>query len=138
MQYWLLKTEPETFSWDDLVAQKQTTWDGVRNYTARNNLKAMEINDLALIYHSVSEKAVVGIARIASLAYPDTTTEDERWVAIDVVPVTALPAPVSLAKIKAEPNLAHLPLIKQSRLSVMAVGKEDFDYILEMGGYKPN
>jgi predicted RNA-binding protein with PUA-like domain len=133
MQYWLVKTEPEAFSWQDLVAQKRAVWDGVRNYTARNNLKAMALNDIVLIYHSVTDKCVVGFGRVDALAYPDPTTDDERWVAVDIVPVAELPKPVTLAQIKAEPALADLPLIKQSRLSVMPVSEDAFKCILEMG-----
>jgi len=134
MQYWLVKTEPEAFSWQDLVEQQQATWDGVRNYTARNNLKAMQQDDLVLIYHSITDKCVVGFGRVVTEAYPDPTIDDERWVAVDIVPVAALPTAVSLATIKAEPQLETLPLIKQSRLSVMLVGKEAFDCILKLGG----
>ncbi len=134
MQYWLVKTEPEAFSWQDLVTQQQAMWDGVRNYTARNNLRAMEVNDLVLIYHSITDKCIVGFGRIATSAYPDPTIADARWVAVDIVPVTALPTHVTLAQIKAEPELETLPLIKQSRLSVMSVSEEAFQLILKMGG----
>jgi predicted RNA-binding protein with PUA-like domain len=134
MQYWLVKTEPETFSWQDLVTQKKAVWDGVRNYTARNHLKAMQVDDLVLIYHSVTGKEVVGFGRVVTTAYQDPTTDDERWVAVEIIPVTALPTSVSLADIKAEPALADLPLIKQSRLSVMPVDESAFKLILQKGG----
>ena len=134
MNHWLVKTEPEAFSWDDLVAQQQATWDGVRNYTARNHLKSMELHDAILIYHSVTDKAVVGIARLVTPAYPDPTIDDERWVAVDIVPVTKFPKKVTLAQIKAEPELADLPLIKQSRLSVMPLSEAAFALIVKMGG----
>jgi predicted RNA-binding protein with PUA-like domain len=134
MQYWLVKTEPDAFSWQDMVTQKKAVWDGVRNYTARNHLKTMQIDDLVLIYHSVVGKEVVGFGRIVTTAYPDPTTDDERWVAVEIVPVTALPTPVTLADIKAEPALADLPLIRQSRLSVMPVDESAFKLILQKGG----
>lgn len=134
MQYWLLKTEPETFSWQDFVNEQHATWDGVRNYTARNNLKAMEVHDVVLIYHSVTDKCVVGLGRVVTSAYPDPTIDDARWVAVDLVPVTALPTHVTLAQIKATPELSDMPLIKQSRLSVMPVSEAAFKIITKLGG----
>jgi len=132
MNYWLIKTEPGTYSWDDLVKDKQTFWDGVRNYTARNNLKEMKINDLALYYHSVNEKSVVGIAKIIKEQYQDPTTKDDRWVAVDVAPVKKLKNPVTLAQIKADKRLENMTLVRLSRLSVQPVKKEEFDIVVGM------
>lgn len=133
MQYWLVKSEPETFSWDDLEKAGKTVWDGVRNYQARNHLKNMQIGDLVLFYHSVSEKAVVGLAKVIQTAYPDPTTDDPRWVAVDIEPVQKFSQPVSLEWIKNQPFLQNIPLIKQSRLSVMPLSKEEFDCIMNFG-----
>jgi predicted RNA-binding protein with PUA-like domain len=133
MNYWLIKTEPSTYSWDDLVKDKKTYWDGVRNYQARNNMKLMEVGDLCLYYHSVNEKSVVGVARIVKAHYQDPTTDDDRWVAVDVVPGTALKAPVTLAMVKNEPDLAGMVLVNNSRLSVQPVKRAEFDKIIAMG-----
>lgn len=133
MNYWLIKTEPGTYSWDDLVRDKQTFWDGVRNYTARNNLKAMKVNDLALYYHSVNEKSVVGIAKIIKEHYQDPSTKEDQWVAVDIVPVKKLKNPVSLAQIKANIRLENMILVRLSRLSVQPVKKEEFDIVVGMG-----
>jgi predicted RNA-binding protein with PUA-like domain len=130
--YWLVKQEPTKYSWDHLVRDRRASWDGVRNYQARNNLKAMKTGDRVLFYHSVQGQAVVGIAEVAREAYPDPTTKDERWVAVDLVPVTALETPVPLDAIKAVPSLADIALIRQSRLSVMPLAKEAFDAIVKM------
>lgn len=132
MQYWLIKSEPETFSYQDLVKKGKEHWDGVRNYQARNNLAAMHPGDLCLFYHSVSEKAVVGIAEVVSLPYPDPTTEDTRWVCVDVSPWSAFKKTVSLDTIKNTSTLQGLLLIRHSRLSVMPVSKEHFDIIVGM------
>ena len=121
MNYWLIKTEPNTYSWDDLVKDKETYWDGVRNYQARNNMKAMEVGDLCLYYHSVNEKSVVGVAKVVKAHYQDPTTDDDRWVAVDVVPETALNTPVTLAMVKNEPDLSEMVLVNNSRLSVQPV-----------------
>jgi predicted RNA-binding protein with PUA-like domain len=118
-QHWLVKTEPETFAWETLVRDGRACWDGVRNFTARNHLRAMRAGDTVLVYHSGDARAVVGIARVAREAYPDPTTDDDRWSAVDVVPVRPLPRPVALAEIKAERALQALPLVRQPRLSVM-------------------
>ncbi len=130
MNYWLIKTEPGTYSWEDLKKDKRTFWDGVRNYTARNNLKAMKKGDLALYYHSVNEKAVVGVAKIVKEHYQDPTTDDDRWVAVDVVPEKELKKPVTLADVKADGRLENMILVRQSRLSVQPVKVEEFDIIL--------
>lgn len=130
MNYWLIKSEPNTYSWDDLVKDKQTYWDGVRNYQARNNMKAMQKGDMALYYHSVNEKSIVGIAKIVKEHYQDPTTEDDRWVVVDVAPERPLKKPVTLADVKADERLDEMVLVKNSRLSVQPVKKEEFDIII--------
>ena len=131
--YWLVKSEPFEYSWDDLVADGGTYWDGVRNAQARNNLRAMRVGDLALYYHSNKGKEVVGVARVTRTAYQDPTTDDERWVAVDVVPMQRLAQPVTLTQVKADAALAEIPLVTQSRLSVMPIEKPAFDRILKLG-----
>ena len=134
MKHWLVKSEPEAYSWTTFVREDGTAWTGVRNYQARNNLNLMQPGDLVLYYHSVSEKAVVGIAEVAGLAHPDATAEaDSPWVAVPLRPVQALALPVRLAQLKADARLGELALIRQSRLSVLPVRPEEFDAILEMG-----
>ena len=135
-QYWLVKSEPFKYSWDEFVKDGSTYWDGVRNYTARNNLAAMRKGDLVLYYHSNEGKEVVGVARVTGESYPDPTTDDERWVVVDLKPVKPLKTPVTLAQIKADPKLAEMALVKQSRLSVSPVEKPAFEYILGLGGTK--
>ena len=135
-QYWLVKQEPEKYSWADFVQDKTTDWDGVRNYQARNNLQAMKKGDQVLYYASVSDKEVQGIATVQKEAYPDPTIDDDTWVAVKLKAGKSLPEPVSLAQIKAEPKLAEIKLIKQSRLSVIPLRKPEFDRILKMGGVK--
>jgi predicted RNA-binding protein with PUA-like domain len=132
--YWILKSEPETFSYADLVKDGFTHWDGVRNHQAKNNLKAMQAGDWALIYHSVSEKAVVGIAKISKAHYPDPTDATQKWVAVGVVPEKALKTPVTLNELKAHPQLQNLALIRQSRLSVVPVSADEFATICILGG----
>jgi len=132
MNYWLIKSEPNTYSYDDLVKDKKTYWDGVRNYQARNNMQKMQVGDLALYYHSVNEKAIVGVAEIIREAYQDPTTDDERWVVVDVAPQQKLAQPVTLSQIKSDPRLAEMVLVKNSRLSVQPVEKEEFDIIMAM------
>ncbi|WP_226390974.1 EVE domain-containing protein [Penaeicola halotolerans] len=132
MNYWLVKSEPEAYSWDDLVKKGVDRWDGVRNYQARNNLKEMKVGDQVLFYHSVKEKSVVGIAEVVKAHYPDPTTDDDRWVVVDLKPYRALSKPVSLDQIKADDRLANLPLIKQSRLSVMPIDHDSFGIILSL------
>jgi predicted RNA-binding protein with PUA-like domain len=131
MAYWLMKSEPESYSWADLVRDGCTEWDGVRNNAARLHLKAMKAGDEAFFYHSMSDKAVVGIMRIAREAQPDP--KDPNWVAVRVEPVRPL-TPVTLAEIKAEPRLAKMELIRQSRLSVAPVRDEEWKLVLEMAG----
>ena len=133
MNYWLIKSEPNTYSWDDFVKLKRDHWDGVRNYQARNNLQAMKKGDLALFYHSVNEKSVIGIAEVVKEFYPDPTTTDERWVVVDVVPKQKLKKPVTLAQIKSDNRLQEMVLVKNSRLSVQPVRKEEFDIVVAMG-----
>ncbi|HYF68153.1 MAG TPA: EVE domain-containing protein [Ohtaekwangia sp.] len=134
MNYWLMKSEPSTYSWDDLVKDKKTTWDGVRNFQARNNLKAMKKGDLAFIYHSMDDKAVVGIARITKENLPDP--KDENWVAVEIAPEKKLKNPVTLAQIKADKRFTNMTLVKSSRLSVQPVKKEEFDFILSLSEEK--
>lgn len=133
MRYWLVKSEPFKYSWDQFCEDGSTYWDGVRNYQARNNLRAMKIGDQVLYYHSNEGLAVVGVARVVKEAYQDPTTEDERWVVVDLEPVEALANPVTLREIKDEPRLADLALVRQGRLSVMPVVKKHFDLIVKKG-----
>lgn len=133
-QYWLVKQEPEKYSWADFKRDRSTDWDGVRNYQARNNLTAMRKGDQVLFYASVSDKEVQGIATVTKTAYPDPTTDDERWVAVRLKAGKTLPSPVTLAQIKDEAKLANIALIKQSRLSVLPLTKAEFDHILKLGG----
>jgi predicted RNA-binding protein with PUA-like domain len=133
MNYWLVKSEPEKYSWEKFNKEGRTFWDGVRNYQARNNLRAMQEGDLVLFYHSNEGKEVVGIAKVAKEAYQDPTTSDPNWVVVDLVPVEPLKNPVSLAQIKAEERLKDIHLVRQGRLSVISLKPEEFDLILEMG-----
>lgn len=132
MNYWLIKSEPNAYSWDDLVKLGRDHWDGVRNYQARNNIKVMKPGDLALFYHSVNEKCVVGIAECVSEFYQDPTTDDDRWVVVDFVPKQKLKKPVTLEQVKSEPRLSDMVLVNNSRLSVQPVKKEEFDLIIAM------
>ncbi|MCC9137934.1 EVE domain-containing protein [Pontibacter silvestris] len=133
MQYWLVKSEPGTYSWADLVQDGRTCWDGVRNFQARNNLKQMQPEDLVLFYHSVSEKAIVGIAKVDKSAYPDPTADDPKWVAVDIVPVRDFKEPVTLDQIKKDLRLENIALLRQSRLSVMPLKPEEYDVLLALG-----
>lgn len=128
MQYWILKTEPETFSFDDLMKKTAEMWDGVRNYQARNNLRQMQSGDLCLIYHSGKEKGVVGLGKIVRTAYPDPTADSEQWVCVDVAPVRPLTF-YSLEDIKNNPELKDIGLLKQSRLSVIPVSEIHFNIL---------
>jgi predicted RNA-binding protein with PUA-like domain len=130
MNYWLIKSEPTTFSWDKFNGMGGDHWDGVRNYQARNNMKEMKVGDLCLFYHSVNEKAVVGLAKVAREHYPDPTIDDDRWVVVDVVPVNKLKRPVTLQEIKDDQRLSGMILVRNSRLSVQPVKREEFDLIL--------
>jgi predicted RNA-binding protein with PUA-like domain len=131
--YWLVKQEPTTYSFDQLVADGRTMWDGVRNFQARNNLKAMRAGDRVLFYHSVVGTAVVGVCEVAREAYPDPTAKDPGWLAVDLVPVRKLKHPVTLEQVKADRRLRDVPLVRQSRLSVMPLEKAEFDAIVKMG-----
>ena len=133
MHYWLIKTEPSTWSWNDQVTKKTTFWDGVRNYQAANNLKAMEIGDLCFFYHSVSDRQIVGIVEVTRTYHPDPSDETGRFGMVEVKAVKPLKKPVSLDAIKIEPRLAHLALVRQSRLSVMPIDKAAWTLILQMG-----
>ena len=130
--HWLVKSEPGTYAWQDLVKDGRTRWDGVRNAQARNNLRAMRAGDRALFYHSGESREVVGVAEVVRTAYPDPTTDDERWLAVDVAPVAPLREPVPLSAVKADPALAKLPLVTQSRLSVMPIEARAFARILKL------
>ncbi len=130
MNYWLVKSEPFKYSWDHFVNEKRGVWDGVRNYQARNNLMAMREKDLVLFYHSNEGKEVVGLAQVVREHYPDPTTDDTRWVVVDLEPVERFPRTVTLARMKADERLQNLSLIRQSRLSVLPVRPEEFDIIL--------
>jgi predicted RNA-binding protein with PUA-like domain len=131
--HWLVKSEPFKYSWDELVKDGRTYWDGVRNSEARNNLAAMKKGDLVLYYHSNEGKEVVGVAKVVKESYQDPTTDDERWRVVDLSPVKALKKPVSLKDIKATPSLAKMKLVTHSRLSVMPVEPAAFDRILKLG-----
>ncbi len=132
MQYWLIKSEPYKYSWDQLLEDKSTFWDGVRNYQARNNLKAMSVGDLCLYYHSNEGKEIVGIAEVIKAHYPDPTIDDDRWVAVDVKPVRTLSNPVSLAMIKADERLESMALVRQGRLSVAPVTEDEYNIVMEL------
>jgi predicted RNA-binding protein with PUA-like domain len=134
--YWLVKQEPETYSWSDFASDGKTDWSGVRNYQARNNLREMKTGDRVLFYHSGKDKAVVGLAEVVKSAYPDPTAADEQWVAVDLKPVRALKNPVPLAAIRYDKRLSQLPLIRQSQLSVMSLTKDEFDIIVATGDGK--
>ena len=131
-RYWLMKSEPDVYGWDDLVREGEGTWDGVRNYRARNNLAAMEVGDQAFFYHSNIGKEVVGIATISESGFPDPTAPDGKWVSVKVKPIEKLARPVTLKAIKAEPRLAECELIRQSRLSVCEFTKAEWKVVLEM------
>ncbi len=136
MSYWLVKSEPSTYSWDQLVKDKQTSWDGVRNFRARNNLRSMKKGDEVFFYHSNEGLEIVGIARVSREAYQDPTTEDTNWVVVDLKPVKKLNKPVSLATIKVDTRLASMELVKFGRLSVSAVTSDEWKIILELADTK--
>lgn len=133
MNYYLVKSEPFKYSWQQFLKDGQTFWDGVRNYQARNNLKSMKIGDLVLFYHSNEGKEVVGIAEVIKEFYQDPTTDDERWVVVDLKPVKELDRPVGLAQIKEDEQLQDISLVRQGRLSVMPLSAEAFDRIVALG-----
>lgn len=132
MKYWLVKSEPFKYSWQNFLDDKSTYWDGVRNYQARNNLKEMKCGDLVLYYHSNEGKEIVGVSEVIREYYQDPTTDDERWVVVDLKPVKSLDNPVTLKTIKEEPRLKDIALIRQSRLSVMPIKKKEYDIILSL------
>jgi predicted RNA-binding protein with PUA-like domain len=136
MNYWLVKSEPEAYSWNTLVKEKRTAWTGVRNFQARNNLRAMKRGDLALFYHSVSEKQVVGVARVEKEAYPDPTAKEGQWYCTDLVPAKGLKTPVTLEQMKSDTVLRDMALFKQSRLSVTPVTQQQFQRLLSLSGTK--
>ncbi len=133
MNHWLIKSEPNTYSWDDFVKLGRDHWDGVRNYAARNHMKEMKVGDLALFYHSVNEKSVIGIAKVVKEFYPDPTTDDDRWVVVDLIPEQKFKQPVTLDTIKKDPRFEKMVLVNNTRLSVQPVRKEEFDMIVGMG-----
>jgi predicted RNA-binding protein with PUA-like domain len=135
-RHFLVKSEPFKYAFDALVRDKKTRWDGVRNFEARNNLRAMTVGDLLLYYHSNEGKAVVGVAKVVRTAYPDPTAEEGDWSAVDVAPVMALKVPVTLETIKADPKLADMLLLRRSRLSVVPVTPVEFKRVLELGKTK--
>jgi predicted RNA-binding protein with PUA-like domain len=132
MNHWLLKSEPVKYSWDQMLKDKKTFWDGVRNYQARNNLKEMKKGDLCLYYHSNDGKEVVGIVKVVKEFYQDPTTDDSNWVVVDVSPFKSLKMPVTLETIKADKRLENIGLVRQGRLSVMKLTAYEFDVILEL------
>jgi predicted RNA-binding protein with PUA-like domain len=130
MNYWLVKTEPETFSWDDLVRDKKTVWDGVRNFQARTNLKSMKKDDTVFIYHTGEEKSIIGLAKIVKEAYPDP--KDKDWVVVEISADKKLKKPVSLAQIKSTKKLSNMVLVKASRLSVQPVRQDEFAMVIDL------
>ncbi|MEP2024608.1 MAG: EVE domain-containing protein [Reichenbachiella sp.] len=133
MNYWLIKSEPNAYSWDDFVKLGKDHWDGVRNYAARMHMKNMKLGDLALFYHSVNEKCIVGVAKIVKEHYPDPTTDDNRWVVVDLVPEFKLGKAVGLEQIKNDKRLSEMVLVNNSRLSVQPVKKKEFEIVLSLG-----
>jgi predicted RNA-binding protein with PUA-like domain len=133
MKYWLMKSEPYKYSWDDLVKDGWTYWDGVRNYAARNNMRDMKVGDLCFYYHSNEGKEIVGVAEVIKEHYQDPTLDDDRWSAVDIKPVQKFSKPVTLADIKADPKLKTMEMIRLNRLSVSKVSKKEFDYIKTLG-----
>jgi predicted RNA-binding protein with PUA-like domain len=133
-QHWLVKQEPETYSWDDFARDRKTTWDGVRSYPARLHLRGMRTGDRVLFYASGDLKSVVGIAEVTREAFPDETADEPGWVAVELKAVKPLPRPVALKEIKAEPSLAGIGLVRQGRLSVMPLAPAEFDRIVRMAG----
>ncbi|MGF1650200.1 MAG: EVE domain-containing protein [Hyphomicrobiaceae bacterium] len=137
--FWLLKSEPDVFSWDDLKARGAAgePWDGVRNYQARNNMRAMKLGDLGFFYHSNIGLEIVGVCKVVALAHPDTTTDDPRWECVDVAAVCDMPTPVKLSEVKANPKLADMSLVTSMRLSVQPVRPEEWALVCRMGGLDP-
>lgn len=136
MSYWLAKSEPTTYSWDDFVKEKKTCWSGVRNYAARLHLRAMKKGEEVLFYHSNEGVEIVGIAKVLKEFYQDPTTEDERWVAVDLTPYKKLKNPVTLLQIKADKRLANMALVRIGRLSVQPVSENEWKVVMELAGEK--
>ena len=136
MAYWLVKSEPSVYSWDQFVKDKETSWTGVRNYAARIHLRAMKKGDKVLYYHSNEGMEIVGIARVAKEAYPDQTADKGEWVTVDIQPVRRLTRPVSLASIKADKGLANMALVRLGRLSVQPVTDQEWEAVMELAGEK--
>ena len=136
MAYWLFKSEPSVWSWDDQVAKGDIgeEWDGVRNYQARNNMRKMALGDQGFFYHSQKDKEIVGIVEVVALAHPDSTTDDDRWDCVDIKAVSGLPVPVTLEQAKANPKLAEMALVKNTRLSVQPVTDEEWAIVCKMAG----
>ena len=132
--FWLVKQEPSSYSWSDFVADSETSWTGVRNFAARNNLREMQKGDEVLFYHSGEERAVIGIAKVVRIAYPDTTAQEGDWSTVDLAAVKPLARPVTLREIKSNSRLKGIQLIRQSRLSVMPLTEPEFREIISMGG----
>jgi predicted RNA-binding protein with PUA-like domain len=131
-QHWLVKQEPTAYSWDQFVSDGKTEWTGVRNFQARNNLRSMKLGDRVLYYHSVNGKAVVGIAKVTREAFRDPTAAEGDWSAVELIPLQPVNPPITLEQIKAEPKLANIPLLKQSRLSIQPLSKTEFDTIVSL------
>ena len=134
MNHWLVKSEPETYSWSDLVRDKRTDWTGVRNYAARLHLRAMQVGDQVFVYHSGDDKSVVGIAKVTKASFPDTTADEEGWVAVELAAVSPFKQPVTLAQIKADATLKGMTFVRQSRLSVSPVTPVEFAKLKKLGG----
>lgn len=138
MNYWLFKSEPNTWSWDDQVAKGAAgeEWDGVRNYQARNNMREMRLGDRGFFYHSMKEKSIVGVVEVSAEVHPDSTTEDPRWECVDIRAIGPMPTPVTLEMCKADPKLADMILVNNSRLSVQPVSAAEWAHICKMGGWQ--
>ncbi|MEO0655435.1 MAG: EVE domain-containing protein [Pseudomonadota bacterium] len=139
MKYWLFKSEPSTWSWDQQVAKGDVgeEWDGVRNYQARNMMRSMSVGDRGFFYHSQSEKAVVGIVEVIAESHPDSTTDDDRWECVDIKAIAPMSTPVTLEMCKGEPRLAQMVLVNNTRLSVQPVTEDEWRIICDMGKYRP-
>jgi predicted RNA-binding protein with PUA-like domain len=134
MNHWLVKSEPKSYSWSDFLKEGRAAWTGIRNFQARNNLRSMQKGDQVLFYHSVSEKQIVGLARVARAAYPDPTAEEGDWVCVDLIPSKTLARPVLLTEIKADKTLKDILLLRNSRLSVIPLSQVQFDRLMDMAG----
>ncbi|WP_027835918.1 EVE domain-containing protein [Maritalea myrionectae] len=138
MAYWLFKSEPNTWGWDDQVKKgAPEEWDGVRNYQARNNMREMKVGDKGFFYHSVNEKRIVGVVKVAAEAHPDSTTDDPRWECVDIEAVESFKTPITLENVKQHPDLEDMVLVNNSRLSVQPVTEKEWEIICKLGGVKP-